>query len=62
MCYYLKWVIVVELCLTLIAGTVITNMDPLWMRLLAFPYLPIVDLVTIALWFGCRDLGHRQPE
>ena len=62
LCYYLKWVIVIELCLTLVAWAVIINLDPLWMQLLAYTYLPILDLVTIVLWLGCRHLGQHRPE
>jgi hypothetical protein len=58
-CQYLKIIIIVELVVTFVAWAVITNMHPFWMRLLAFPYLPIVDLITIGVWVGCKKLGHK---
>jgi len=56
---YLKIIIIVELVVTYVARAVIGNLHPLWMRLLAFPYLPIVDLITIAVWVGCKKLGRQ---
>ncbi|RDE13844.1 MAG: hypothetical protein C4K49_08155 [Candidatus Thorarchaeota archaeon] len=59
-CYYLKIVVSVELLLTLVAWTQISNLHPLWMQLLAFPYLPILDLITIVVWLACRKLRDRS--
>jgi len=59
-CYYLKIIILVELLVTLIAWTLVTNLHPLWMQLLAFPYLPILDLITIVVWLACRKLQDQS--
>ncbi len=61
-CYYLKIIVSVELLMSLIAWTLVTNLDPLWMRLLAFPYLPILDLITIVVWLACRKLRDRSTQ
>jgi hypothetical protein len=61
-CYYLKTIVIVELLVTLAALILITNMHPYWMQLLAFPYLPILDLITIAIWLVCRRIRDRSLQ
>ena len=61
-CYYLKIIVLVELLMSLVAWTLVTNLDPFWMRLLAFPYLPILDLITIVVWLACRKLRDRSTQ
>jgi hypothetical protein len=61
-CHYLKIIILIELFMTLIAWAFITNLHPYWMQLLAFPYLPILDLITIAIWLVCRRIRGRPVQ
>jgi hypothetical protein len=61
-CHYLKIIVVVELLTTLMAGRFITNLHPYWMQLLVFPYLSILDLITIVLWLVCRTVRARSVQ
>ncbi len=58
-CYYLKSIVAVELLVTLVAEILITNIHPYWMQLLAYTYLPIIDLITIVGWLVCRRLRNQ---
>ena len=61
-CHYLKIIVIVELFMTLVAWTNIGNLSPYWMQLLAFPYLPILDLITIAIWLVCRRIRDQSAQ